>query len=196
MRDPREHFDLLRLVTALGTSLTLICVACSSSYDAAPRRLVDRGDSIDHNALDPSATSILISSDAGTHALASDNATPGDGVGPGVGNATFCTLSFDGGPCTTPMNVYWHNPATGMCELKIYGGCEGNGNRFASVGECVEMCGGSAPAPCESSERLYQPGQSVETECGRCECDPAGSGQLLCPKGGDAALCDALAGYL
>lgn len=186
MRRPQEHrcCDLLRRVTASGLSLALLS-GCSSSYDAAPRRLVDRGDSIDPDALDPSATSILISSDAGTHPLASD---------PGAGNVEFCALPFDAGTCTTPMSVYWHNPATGVCELKIYGGCEGNGNRFASVGECVEMCGGSAPAPCEFAGQMYQPGQPVDTQqidtqCGRCECDPAGSGQLHCPMQGDAGPC-------
>jgi hypothetical protein len=183
MRNQREHgcCDLLSPAIALGIGLALLSIGCSSSYDhPAPRRLVERGGAIDPAALDPSATSILLSSDAGMQPLASD---------PAARNVAFCALAFDAGTCTAPMNVYWHNPATGVCELKIYWGCEGNGNRFASVGECVELCGGSAPAPCESTGQMYQPGQPVETECGTCECEPAGSGELRCPQ--DAGPCEA-----
>jgi hypothetical protein len=173
-------------------SLAMLSVACSSGHEPAPPPLVERHSSVDPAALDsldaPTLTSDAIASDAGA---APSWAMTGGGVEQGAANAEVCGLSFEGGPCDTPMDVYWHNPATGMCELKSYGGCEGNGNRFVSPGECVEVCGGSAPAPCEFAEQMYQPGQAIDTVCGACQCDPAGSGQLHCPMRGDAAPCEA-----
>jgi hypothetical protein len=186
------YCEWLRRVAAL--IVTLLGVGCSANYDEAPRRWVDRPGAIDPAALgteerrsseeldsldDPGVTFDLLS-DAGMHPV-------------NPGSSGVCAVSFDVGDCSKSMNVYWHNPATGVCEFKV--GCPGNENHFTSISECVEVCGGSAPAPCEFAEQRYHPGQLVETECGGCECDPAGSGQLRCPRQGDASPCDPLGAH-
>uniref|UniRef100_A0A8C3IV38 BPTI/Kunitz inhibitor domain-containing protein n=1 Tax=Chrysemys picta bellii TaxID=8478 RepID=A0A8C3IV38_CHRPI len=41
------------------------------------------------------------------------------------------------------MPRYFYNSATKRCEEFIYGGCQGNANRFPSVDECLKTCGSS-----------------------------------------------------
>uniref|UniRef100_A0A2K5D5J4 Tissue factor pathway inhibitor n=1 Tax=Aotus nancymaae TaxID=37293 RepID=A0A2K5D5J4_AOTNA len=53
---------------------------------------------------------------------------------------TFCAFKADDGPCKAWMKRYFFNVFTRQCEEFIYGGCEGNQNRFDSLEECEEMC--------------------------------------------------------
>ena len=34
-----------------------------------------------------------------------------------------------------------------LSNVKVYGGCEGNGNRFASISECEGVCGAHVVVP-------------------------------------------------
>lgn len=52
-----------------------------------------------------------------------------------------CALPFDPGPCNAVQPVWWYNAETNDCEERVYGGCEGNGNRFASPDDCFDRCG-------------------------------------------------------
>ena len=54
----------------------------------------------------------------------------------------ICQLPFEVGPCDAAFQVYWHNPDTGACEERIYGGCEGNDNRFETLDACEAACSG------------------------------------------------------
>src|SRR4051812_35523582 len=42
----------------------------------------------------------------------------------------ICKLPRESGNCDAYIPSYWHNPATGVCEPFVYGGCGGNANRF------------------------------------------------------------------
>ena len=53
-----------------------------------------------------------------------------------------CGLPKVSGPCDAYSPSFWHNPQTGLCEPFIYGGCQGNANRFATREECSATCGG------------------------------------------------------
>lgn len=55
-----------------------------------------------------------------------------------------CELPFVQGPCEAAIDVFWYNASTGKCEPRMYGGCEGNENRFATEKECVAACAGSS----------------------------------------------------
>lgn len=96
--------------------------------------------------------------------------------------ADTCSLQFDAGPCEASMPVYWHNPDTGVCELRSYGGCDGNANRYATAEECVNACNGTPPLNCESNGVTYAPGEPLpnDGDCGGCWCDEAGSGGIRC----------------
>nr|XP_055164523.1 tissue factor pathway inhibitor isoform X2 [Nyctereutes procyonoides] len=53
---------------------------------------------------------------------------------------SFCALKADNGPCRAMIRNYFFNIHTQQCEEFIYGGCEGNQNRFESLEECEEKC--------------------------------------------------------
>ncbi|TRY75166.1 hypothetical protein TCAL_04512 [Tigriopus californicus] len=52
----------------------------------------------------------------------------------------LCSLPAEIGPCRMIVGRLFHNPETGKCEPFVYGGCEGNENRFESLLECSETC--------------------------------------------------------
>jgi hypothetical protein len=64
--------------------------------------------------------------------------TNGDDPDPGP----VCSLPADSGPCEAYMPSWYFNSETGQCEEFIYGGCEGNDNRFSTLEECSGVCGG------------------------------------------------------
>ncbi|XP_058520690.1 tissue factor pathway inhibitor isoform X2 [Ochotona princeps] len=53
---------------------------------------------------------------------------------------TFCAMKVDDGPCRAFIKRYFFNMLTHQCEEFIYGGCEGNENRFVTLEECKENC--------------------------------------------------------
>lgn len=52
----------------------------------------------------------------------------------------FCGFKADDGPCKAMLKRFFFNIHTQQCEEFIYGGCEGNQNRFESLEECKEKC--------------------------------------------------------
>lgn len=67
--------------------------------------------------------------------------TGGQGAGTGgAGGAGVCALPFDPGPCRAAISVFAF--VGGACVDRIYGGCEGNGNRFETLEECLATCEG------------------------------------------------------
>jgi hypothetical protein len=54
--------------------------------------------------------------------------------------APRCEEPFDAGPCDAAVPVYAF--VDGECKAQVYGGCEGNGNRFSTLEECVSSCQG------------------------------------------------------
>ncbi|XP_012667659.1 tissue factor pathway inhibitor isoform X1 [Otolemur garnettii] len=53
---------------------------------------------------------------------------------------SFCALKADDGPCKAMMKRFFFNIFTQQCEEFVYGGCEGNQNRFDSLEECKKTC--------------------------------------------------------
>lgn len=53
---------------------------------------------------------------------------------------SFCAMKVDDGPCRAFIKRFFFNILTHQCEEFIYGGCEGNENRFESLEECKEKC--------------------------------------------------------
>ncbi|XP_045875039.1 tissue factor pathway inhibitor isoform X1 [Meles meles] len=53
---------------------------------------------------------------------------------------SFCALKPDNGPCRAMITQFFFNIHTQQCEEFMYGGCEGNQNRFATLEACQEKC--------------------------------------------------------
>ncbi|KAB0362242.1 hypothetical protein FD754_006398, partial [Muntiacus muntjak] len=53
---------------------------------------------------------------------------------------SFCAMRADDGPCKAILKRFFFNIHTQQCEEFIYGGCEGNQNRFETLEECKQKC--------------------------------------------------------
>ncbi|KAL3870490.1 hypothetical protein ACJMK2_038545 [Sinanodonta woodiana] len=51
-----------------------------------------------------------------------------------------CLQQRDPGPCNGYFPAYFFNSTSKRCEKFIYGGCQGNKNRFYSLADCVNTC--------------------------------------------------------
>ena len=55
--------------------------------------------------------------------------------------AAACSLPIVRGPCRGHHELWAFDAAQGKCVPFVYGGCQGNGNKFYSEKECKEYCG-------------------------------------------------------
>jgi hypothetical protein len=93
----------------------------------------------------------------------------GGGVGSGGTLPERCKLPQVTGPCEAAFQAYWHDPKTGACEPFIYGGCQGNENRFSSIGECQQACKGGS----HDMDACSEPAECMLATPGCCaSCDP------------------------
>nr|BAG82647.1 serine protease inhibitor [Haemaphysalis longicornis] len=53
---------------------------------------------------------------------------------------SFCGFPADPGRCRASMPRWFYNNTSGHCEPFIYGGCQGNKNRFHSCWTCQRTC--------------------------------------------------------
>ncbi|XP_054928944.1 actinia tenebrosa protease inhibitors-like [Dermacentor andersoni] len=65
-----------------------------------------------------------------------------------------CAPSADPGPCKGYFPKWWYNVLSGKCEQFIYGGCQGNDNRYDTQQECEMTCD-AGPTP--KNDTCYLP---------------------------------------
>nr|XP_046171511.1 kunitz-type protease inhibitor 2 [Oncorhynchus gorbuscha] len=53
-----------------------------------------------------------------------------------------CMVPSDSGPCRAAFNLFYFDASTSSCQSFIYGGCQGNGNRYGTLDECMARCTG------------------------------------------------------
>ncbi|KAG7171483.1 Tissue factor pathway inhibitor-like 3 [Homarus americanus] len=53
---------------------------------------------------------------------------------------TLCLENQDPGPCLAFIPSYYYNPSSKSCDCFVYGGCEGNANRFHTLEQCMDTC--------------------------------------------------------
>ena len=53
---------------------------------------------------------------------------------------SICTLPPVTGPCRAYIPMYYFNSKTGQGDMFVYGGCDGNDNRFSTKQECEQVC--------------------------------------------------------
>jgi hypothetical protein len=74
------------------------------------------------------------------------------------GRPAFCSEKPDPGFCRAYFEMYHYDPETDSCKMFVYGGCDGNENKFKSMEDCEETCqaGNRTPEAEESKGRKHQ----------------------------------------
>uniref|UniRef100_G3MLK2 BPTI/Kunitz inhibitor domain-containing protein n=1 Tax=Amblyomma maculatum TaxID=34609 RepID=G3MLK2_AMBMU len=54
---------------------------------------------------------------------------------------SFCNLPPSPGFCLAYFPSFYYDSSSGTCREFVYGGCQGNQNRFVSNEECLRVCG-------------------------------------------------------
>jgi hypothetical protein len=122
----------------------------------------------------------LVCTDQGCFAPAPAIDGGGDGGADGAGGV--CALPFEVGPCDAAVPVF--ASVDGVCVPRIYGGCQGNGNRFWTLEECQAACEGRpVPNGCVGGRVAHE----ICVSCG--PAGGCGKTQTVCalPCGADAA---------
>ncbi|GFU13369.1 carboxypeptidase inhibitor SmCI [Nephila pilipes] len=52
-----------------------------------------------------------------------------------------CLSRPETGMCRAYFPMWYYDATTGKCKTFVYGGCQGNGNRYRTEQECLENCG-------------------------------------------------------
>src|SRR5262245_13439366 len=109
------------------------------------------------------------------------------GVDAGWTPSPACALPFDPGPCDAAFPVYAF--ANGVCVAQVYGGCEGNGNRFSTREECMAACEGRPyPYGCPAGRIARAICFACGAAGGCARSAPACA--LPCDQNADAAVCE------
>ncbi|KAF6199683.1 hypothetical protein GE061_005981, partial [Apolygus lucorum] len=53
----------------------------------------------------------------------------------------ICYLRYDPGLCNKTIEAWYYDPGNERCNRFVYGGCQGNANRFVSEEQCERQCG-------------------------------------------------------
>nr|XP_054928283.1 mucin-3A-like isoform X3 [Dermacentor andersoni] len=80
------------------------------------------------------------STEESTTAALSSTQTPVTTTGATGQNSSICRLDPEKGRCRGRFESWYFNYNTSICALFIYGGCEGNDNRFDNCTQCMERC--------------------------------------------------------
>ena len=111
------------------------------------------------------------SSAVGGASHAGSSAVGGHGGMTGGAGATSnaCSEPENAGPCDGAFTKYWHDANTGACIPFIYGGCEGNDNRFDTLAACQTACN-SGPGAIDACTRNSD--CVLEAACACVSCHP------------------------
>lgn len=127
------------------------CCRCTAGERVGDLLCSDRGCYVPANAPDAgsdggtdggsdAATIIGTDADGGSDAATITGTDAGTGSDAAWSPAPACALPFDTGPCEAAIPVYAF--VNGSCVARTYGGCQGNGNRFPTLEECMATCEG------------------------------------------------------
>ncbi len=134
----------------------------------------------------------------GIAACATDGAATGtdaaslDGAG-GTSGGGVCSLPLESGPCEAAFERFGFDTSRRECVSFTYGGCEGNGNNFATLAECEVACEHTTGNPgcevikCGAGEQCVYDGDEAVcatpcAEAGACESGTSCGCGTSCPQ--------------
>jgi hypothetical protein len=85
-----------------------------------------------------------------------------------------CGLPRDPGSCDAYVPSYYHDASARLCLPFVYGGCEGNGNRFASLADCRAAC--ESPS---DIDHCTQNSECMLTPSSCCSCNAVTTNDVL-----------------
>lgn len=74
-----------------------------------------------------------------------------------------CSLPADRGPCKGRFQKWYYENAIGGCTTFIYGGCQGNRNRFQTKEDCEKKCAKKKVVPTVVTKPQQPPTAKVQT---------------------------------
>ncbi|XP_041970064.1 papilin-like isoform X2 [Aricia agestis] len=77
----------------------------------------------------------------------------------------ICQLPMSAGPCSEEHERWFYDADNDRCSRFVYGGCEGNDNRFNSREECENRCRGGAPPTTAVFTTTTPASEAVSAEC-------------------------------
>jgi len=100
--------------------------------------------------------------------------------------AEVCQLNSEAGPCRANLTHSWYYDKTsGQCRSFIYGGCQGNANRFGTKEICERKCKAGAAEPSCKRKRCRKQcehGFIINAQgCHTCSCNP-NPNAINCPE--------------
>uniref|UniRef100_A0AAU6NT02 Kunitz/BPTI-like toxin transcript variant X4 n=1 Tax=Micrurus mipartitus TaxID=430902 RepID=A0AAU6NT02_MICMP len=99
----------------------------------------------------------------------------------------FCHLHPDPGPCKGNIRAFYYSPSSNSCQEFIYGGCQGNANRFETRDECHHAC---VEKPGECPQGPQQQQQQQKLPClEKCQNDWNCPGEQKCCRYGCLTEC-------
>jgi len=100
------------------------------------------------------------------------------GTGGGAPIDEACSAPPVTGTCEAYIESWYHDAATGICRPFVYGGCDGNKNRYASRYDCLQACARQNPsyAACTVPTDCAIGGVSC---CGVCDGPDVGQRDLI-----------------
>jgi len=72
--------------------------------------------------------------------IGGDGRKGSDSESSGPSSEARCKLAQETGPCRAAFQKFHFDSESGTCKEFIYGGCDGNDNRFDSIEECHKAC--------------------------------------------------------
>jgi len=51
-----------------------------------------------------------------------------------------CSAPAEPGPCRASIRMFYYNTSSGDCEEFMYGGCNGNENKYDTLEQCQRAC--------------------------------------------------------
>nr|QDC23073.1 kunitz domain-containing protein isoform 2 [Cupiennius salei] len=84
-------------------------------------------------------------------------------VRPNYNNIPQCLQPMESGLCLAYIPSFYYNAAKGTCDNFVYGGCQGNSNRFFSFDECMAKCGNFKPETNENFKLVLENGEDQDS---------------------------------